>query len=92
MDVLICFDIADDRMRSRVVKVLLGCGVRVQKSVFECRFRDRRQFARTRERLAASIDHEVDSVRYYPLCGGCKNGIEWSGAGEGFALDAVTVV
>lgn len=31
------YDLEDDRERSRVAKVLEGFGVRVQKSVFECR-------------------------------------------------------
>ena len=33
---VVCFDISDNRVRYRVVKVLKGCGRRVQKSVFEC--------------------------------------------------------
>ena len=33
---LVCFDISDDRIRYRTVKVLKGFGKRVQKSVFEC--------------------------------------------------------
>ena len=31
------FDVTEDRERARVAKVLEGYGVRVQKSVFECR-------------------------------------------------------
>lgn len=33
----ITYDLSDDRERSRVAKLLLGFGFRVQKSVFECR-------------------------------------------------------
>ena len=33
---LVCFDIVEDRSRTRVVKVLKSHGQRVQKSVFEC--------------------------------------------------------
>lgn len=31
------FDLSDDRERTRVAKLLEGVGMRVQKSVFECR-------------------------------------------------------
>src|SRR4051812_41368715 len=34
---LACYDVADDRERERVADVLEGVGLRVQRSVFECR-------------------------------------------------------
>jgi CRISPR-associated protein Cas2 len=34
---LACYDVADDKERDRVATVLEGFGLRVQKSVFECR-------------------------------------------------------
>lgn len=80
MLVVVCFDISDDRIRYRVVKALLGYGVRVQKSVFECRFKDRKSMAALQERIEAMIDHGCDSVIYYPLCRECRNKTENSGA------------
>ena len=34
---LACYDVSDDKERERVAGVLEGFGLRVQKSVFECR-------------------------------------------------------
>jgi len=33
---LVCFDIVDDRIRYRAVKIIKAYGTRVQKLVFEC--------------------------------------------------------
>ncbi len=79
---VICFDISDDRIRYRVVKALKGVGYRVQKSVFECPSLTERQFLKLQEHFDALIDHEQDSVRYYTLCAGCVDAVEWTGPGE----------
>ncbi|MEW6221289.1 MAG: CRISPR-associated endonuclease Cas2 [Thermodesulfobacteriota bacterium] len=79
---LISFDVSDDRVRYRVVKALKGCGVRVQKSVFECPDLTEKRLAKLQTRLAGLIDHLTDSVRYYRLCGNCLQEVEWTGTGE----------
>lgn len=79
---LVCFDIADDRIRYRVVKVLKGYGGRVQKSVFECENLTEERFLRMKNSIEELIDHGEDSVRYYLLCRGCIRRIEYSGTGE----------
>lgn len=79
---LVCFDIVDDRIRYRVVKILKGFGIRVQKSVFECRSLSEEQFLKLRQSLEQCIDSTQDSVRYYMLCKRCVRGVEYSGIGE----------
>ncbi|MDW7774376.1 MAG: CRISPR-associated endonuclease Cas2 [Desulfobulbaceae bacterium] len=79
---IICFDISDDRVRSRVNKVLKGAGYRVQKSVFECPNLTEKRFLKIKDRLEALIDHGEDSVRYYQLCRSCLKEVELSGPGE----------
>ena len=79
---LICFDIADDRVRYRVVKELLNNGVRVQKSVFECGNLTEERFLKLKNRIEALIDHGEDTVRYYQLCRGCLFRFESSGTGD----------
>lgn len=79
---LVCFDIVDDKMRRRAVKILLEYGVRVQKSVFECAHLTDKRFAKMKTRLDAEIDHGLDSFRFYPLCGACVQKVEFSGIGE----------
>jgi len=79
---LVCFDIADDHIRYRVVKVLKGYGVRVQKSVFECSSLTEEQFLKLKHRIEECIDATQDSIRYYLLCKKCIRNVEYSGLGE----------
>lgn len=79
---LVCFDIADDRIRYRVVKVLKGYGQRVQKSVFECGDLTEERFLNMKSDIEAFIDEGEDSVRYYLLCKGCLRRVEHSGIGR----------
>lgn len=76
---LVCFDIVDDRTRARVVKILLGYGRRVQKSVFECRQLTEKQFLEMKHKIDDLIDQEDDTVRFYFLCQRCLRKVEWTG-------------
>lgn len=64
---VVAYDIADDRRRTRVARLLEGYGERVQKSVFECELDPQRETA-LRLVLSSLIDDEEDAVRIYPLC------------------------
>jgi len=82
MRYLVAFDIADDKRRYRVVKVLLGVGRRVQQSVFEV---DELSEARLRQVMAEVrrlVDTGADSVRAYALCGTCVGKVETLGVGQ----------
>jgi CRISPR-associated protein Cas2 len=83
MRTVICFDVSDDRKRYRLVKVLLGCAERVQKSVFEARKLNEAAFLRLRSRAERIIDPKTDSLRYYRLCAACVPRVEHHGAGPG---------
>ncbi len=89
---MICFDISDDRARYRVVKVLKGYGVRVQKSVFECADLTEKQFVTLKNDLEAIIDQTTDSVRYYRLCRSCLLQVEWSGLGAAPEIEDFVVI
>lgn len=78
---LICYDIADDRRRYRVERLLKGCGLRAQRSVFECEIGPERLDALER-RLAQWIDPASDRIHIYALCGRDETGIAaFGGAG-----------
>jgi CRISPR-associated protein Cas2 len=79
---LICFDISDNRIRYRVVKVLKSHGVRVQKSVFECSDLTEERFLKLKSNIEELIDESLDSVRYYLICRGCVRSVEFSGMGN----------
>ncbi len=79
---VVAFDISDDRIRYRAVKILKAFGYRVQKSVFECPDLTEKRFLTLKDRLEALIDFTTDSVRYYRQCRGCLDDCEVSGLGE----------
>ncbi len=79
---LVCFDIVDDNVRNRVVKVLKGYGYRVQKSVFECPELTEKQFLTMKDKIEGLIDFTEDTVRYYRQCSHCLKNCELSGIGE----------
>ncbi len=83
MRVLIVFDIADDRRRSRVVKALLARSERVQKSVFEACDLNAAAYLRLRSDLEGLIDPRQDDLRYYRVCASCVQRIEHIGCGVG---------
>lgn len=75
---VISYDISDDKKRYRIDKELKNNGLRVQKSVFECKITEA-EFLKLKGKLEKYIDKYTDSIRYYFLCKGCIEAIEVSG-------------
>lgn len=72
--IVVAYDIADDRRRTRLHTLLLGYGEPVQESLFECELDDaglRRLRAALRRML-----RPADNVRIYPLCAECAARID----------------
>ena len=67
MFLVVAYDIADDRRRVRVMKLLKGYGEHIQESVFECDL-DAARTRRLVRALRALIDPQADNVRLYALC------------------------
>ncbi len=65
--VLIIYDIADNRKRLRLSKLLLGYGFRIQKSAFEAVI-PRKKYNELLERLPAYTSTQ-DSIRVYKIIG-----------------------
>jgi CRISPR-associated protein Cas2 len=65
--VIICYDIACDRRRYRVARILLAYGERVLESVFECRI-GHATLLDLQARLAKIITEE-DKLAYWEICG-----------------------
>lgn len=65
ISLLVCYDIADDAIRSRVSDVLSRYGPRVQLSTFECRVSNRREMRGLVAELRAAIDPACDQIRVY---------------------------
>lgn len=65
---VICYDIANDKRRRRVVREIEAFGVRVQESVFEC-WLDELQRRRLEQALVRLIRPLDDSIACYRLSG-----------------------
>ena len=75
MQIILVYDIPDDKRRTRLRKTLLRFGTPVQYSVFECDL-SQRQLERMAKAVHAIIKKHEDNVRYYQLCRSCAKGTE----------------
>lgn len=80
MFIIISYDIANDRIRTKVAKALEAKATRVQYSVFEC-ITTPAEFEKLKKKLGKLIEPE-DSIRYYRLCEECLKRAEVAGTGE----------
>ncbi|NJN05072.1 MAG: CRISPR-associated endonuclease Cas2 [Leptolyngbyaceae cyanobacterium SL_1_1] len=61
---LVVYDIADNRRRTKLAKLLEGYGRRVQESVFEC-FLSLEEMKGLHEKVMRRIQADEDNVRFY---------------------------
>ena len=90
MNVVITYDISEDKRRTKIHKILKSYGQWMQFSVFECNLTDT-EFARLRLRLNKLIKPEQDSIRFYFLCACCQKKVERIG-GEQIRDDSIFFV
>jgi len=81
MNMIVAYDITDERRLNRVAKTMLDYGVRVQKSIFEVEI-TASAFKELRARIEKIIVAEVDGVKYFPLCEKCAGTVEIIGQGQ----------
>jgi len=67
---VVAYDIADDRRRAHIVKVLEKYGARVNYSVFECMF-TANQYLKVQQTLKEKMNEKEDTIVYYPVCVNC---------------------
>lgn len=79
--VVVTYDIANDRRRLRVMKMLEGYGQHVQESVFDCHLKPS-VYREMLSRLRQLIDARSDNVRLYFLCRADVARIRCLGLGE----------
>lgn len=75
MFVVVGYDIAEDKRRTKIHNILKSYGQWMQYSVFECDL-SAAEYARLRSRLSKLIKPEEDSVRFYFLCSCCQTKVE----------------
>lgn len=67
---VIAYDIKEDKIRSKIAKLLEKYGIRVNNSVFECMFTNA-QYAKIHLQIELLINKHEDSIVYYPICVNC---------------------
>ncbi|GIW04717.1 MAG: CRISPR-associated endoribonuclease Cas2 1 [Thermomicrobiales bacterium] len=67
---VVAYDISDDRRRARMHALLLGYGIPVQESVFECELRPA-QLTRLKARVRRLARPGTDRIAFYTLCPRC---------------------
>ena len=77
---VICYDIADDKRRRNVEKLMSAFGHRVQESVFEAEL-DEKRYLQLRTLVGKVMDEQEDNIRFYRQCLRCKTAIEILGIG-----------
>ena len=68
--VVVAYDIADDRRRQRIAKVLVQYGTRCNESVFECLL-TQAKIQKMLKQLNMLVNEKEDSVLIYYLCKPC---------------------
>ena len=96
MLVLITYDVntetpAGRRRLRKVAKKCVDHGQRVQNYVFECLL-DAAQYAVLKAELAALIDPDLDSLRFYQLGNSYKSKVEHIGLHPAFEQDGVLIL
>jgi CRISPR-associated protein Cas2 len=84
------YDIADNRTRTRLFKLLKRYGEPVQLSLFEAIISEA-QFAEMRSEVARLIGSDAGQVRYYEICQACDRGIATFGQARTTVLPAVYI-
>ncbi|MBU1055691.1 MAG: CRISPR-associated endonuclease Cas2 [Proteobacteria bacterium] len=84
MNMIVAYDIADEKRLARVAKIIKDYGIRVQKSIFELEI-DSNTFAEMKSRVEKQIVPEEDGVKYFPVCEKCAGTLEI--IGEGIFID-----
>lgn len=67
---VVAYDVADNKRRSKIVKVLEKTGTRINYSVFECMLTVS-QLQKIQERIERLINPKEDRIVYYPICVHC---------------------
>lgn len=88
---VVCYDIPDDKRRTRLAKCLDGYGDRVQYSVFEAVL-DRTLFDKMVAAVREIIADDEDQVMIYPLCAACVPRRLMMGAAKGREMPGDEIV
>ena len=75
MQIVVVYDIPENKRRERLRKSLKRFGNAVQKSVFECDL-SQRQIEKMERMIRAIMSETEDNIRYYKICKSCAEEVE----------------
>lgn len=78
---LVCFDISNDKNRSKIGKILGRYGDRVQYSVFEIALHSEKDLKNLTSKLAKYVDPD-DKLCFYSICVACRKKSHSSSGGK----------
>lgn len=90
-NIVLVYDIADDKRRIKLFKTLEGYGIPVQFSVFECELSEE-DFVRMKYKIERIIKGDEDSVIYYELCPRCWSRTERLGIRKKVMPEGIIVI
>ena len=70
-NIVVVYDISDNKTRRIVGEILEAYGKRVNRSVFECSLKTAKQRKDLEQAIVNEIDIGNDSVRIYAVCANC---------------------
>lgn len=86
--VLLSYDIRDDRLRTKLFKLLKRYGTAVQFSVFEC-YLDAQQRRQLQVQLVTLLGDDRQNVLWYELCRECEQQVRDLGIKTAAAFELV---
>ena len=84
MNFVVTYDISNNKLRTRISRLLENNGERIQESVFEIAGIDKILWQRCYTSLKAFDLGETDSIRIYSICEKCRKSAEVFGEGIAF--------
>ena len=92
---IVCYDIADNKARTKIEKSVSGYGRRVQYSIFECYLDSERKSELTNKLQKIfsgnKTDENIDSIRIYRLCEACRGKIVRMGLDRSVSIDYIII-
>jgi CRISPR-associated protein Cas2 len=88
---VLAYDMADDRRRAKIAKLMESLGERVQGSVFEA-YLTQPELDKLLRRAAKVMDAKQDSLRVYFLCEACRPKIRRAGLSRLTPPPGVTII
>jgi CRISPR-associated protein Cas2 len=88
---VLAYDIADDKRRAKIARLMESMGARVQGSVFEA-YLNTAELDRLLKRAFRILDREEDSLRIYCLCEACRKKARVHGKGTATSRPGLIIV